>query len=564
MLTVALVTGVFTVPANASPRQVAVDNVRMRIGDDPAWAVRNFDDSNWVRSPLWDVDPQGHILWLRAPVDAPAGVDVQTMPVAVHIMMAASWELYWNGTLIGRNGTPGATPQAEVPGRIEGEVFVPPELLLARDNVLAMRISTQHPGAGLRAPIQYLAVGPLGGATGGTLRGNDVAALAAGPLILGALYFAVMFAMNRRDTDSLLLSLLAMAVLGQLVTESLRGFYPYSYPLHVLRLQTILAFALLSSLLLVAYVARHYARRHLWMAVGTSCATGICAALFAPGYDGKTTLILFAGTIITLTLSLIGRRARLAGAGATALALVATLLVMILGLTQFLDVGYYLIATALLLFLFARQAVELRRSQQSAGAAALRTAQLELELVKQKIQPHFLMNTLTALAELVESSPHTGVRMIDALAEEFRTVSSMSGRALVSLREELDLCRQHLAVMGFRGARHYELHTEGVDLDASLPPAVLHTLIENALTHNRYVQGAAFTLDARREQGRWTYRLRSPRDQPDTAGPGNGTGHEYVCGRLHAAYGDAAQFRAGPLSIDTWEDVIIVPAVQPP
>jgi LytS/YehU family sensor histidine kinase len=241
---------------------------------------------------------------------------------------------------------------------------------------------------------------------------------------------------------------------------------------------------------------------------------------------------------------------------------------LLLNVASFIDFAYYASATALLLLLFVGQALELRRSQNAQSAAELRAVQLELELLKQKIQPHFLMNTLTALAEWVESSPQTGVRMIDALAAEFRAVAAMSGRPLVTVREELELCRHHLAVMGFRGNQRFELRTHGVDEQACLPPAVLHTLLENALTHNRYRDGAVFTLDTAHDGDESIYRLHSPREGTDLGGPGGsaggGTGHGYVRSRLRAAYGDRARFSSAALSSQIWEDLIVVPARAAP
>src|SRR3546814_19410817 len=65
------------------------------------------------------------------------------------------------------------------------------------------------------------------------------------------------------------------------------------------------------------------------------------------------------------------------------------------------------------------------REQDMARYAAQR---LELDLLKQHLKPHFLMNTLTALAGWIEESPHTAVRMVDALADEFRTLVDVFGR----------------------------------------------------------------------------------------------------------------------------------------
>jgi hypothetical protein len=229
----------------ASPT-VFVDDVRVHAGDNPAWAAPGFDDGGWTRQAAFRVDPQDHILWMRARVDAPADVDPARVPLAVRVTMAGSWDLYWNGTLLGRNGVPGPTPESERPGRIKAEIHIPPELIRQRDNVLALRVSTHHLGLPLSAPIQRITFGEYGSAKDGTLGGGALALLAGGPLLLGALYFAATFLLNRRDRASLLLSLLALTVLGQLLAESVRAFVAYPYPLHVVRLVAILCFASLS------------------------------------------------------------------------------------------------------------------------------------------------------------------------------------------------------------------------------------------------------------------------------------------------------------------------------
>src|SRR4029077_3836884 len=114
--------------------------------------------------------------------------------------------------------------------------------------------------------------------------------------------------------------------------------------------------------------------------------------------DGKTTLALFAGLIIAFIAAHIGARHGAAGARFTAGALAAVICVLVLTVASFIDLSYYIIATALLLFLFVRQAALLRATQ-------LRAIQVGPELLKPKLQPPFLMNTLTALSEWIESSP---------------------------------------------------------------------------------------------------------------------------------------------------------------
>jgi LytS/YehU family sensor histidine kinase len=225
---------------------------------------------------------------------------------------------------------------------------------------------------------------------------------------------------------------------------------------------------------------------------------------------------------------------------------------------SFIDESYYLVATAGLLFLFAQQVTTLRRAQKVQAVSELRTARLELELLKRQLQPHFLMNSLTAVTEWIESDPQTGVRMIEALANELRALAAMSGKMLVPLAEEIQLCRQHLQVMGYRKDRAFTLVTPSVDGTQRVPPAIFHTLIENAVTHNSYARGAELRLDASDStNGRVTYQLRSPFERSTWAG-GEGRGHAYVRARLQEAFGDRWSFTSGPDGAD-WVDTIDIP-----
>jgi LytS/YehU family sensor histidine kinase len=168
------------------------------------------------------------------------------------------------------------------------------------------------------------------------------------------------------------------------------------------------------------------------------------------------------------------------------------------------------------------------------------------------------LNSLTALTEWVESEPAVGVKMIEALAEEFRSIASMTGATTVTIAQELELCRQHLKVMGLRKNQPFELRADNVHLDARIPPAIFHTLIENALTHNHYTDGAVFVLeDALLGRDRRIYRLRTPLMRvPSTASAG--TGHRYVEARLRDVFGERWRFSSGPQSGE-WIDTLEVP-----
>lgn len=115
--------------------------------------------------------------------------------------------------------------------------------------------------------------------------------------------------------------------------------------------------------------------------------------------------------------------------------------------------------------------------------AVLRTARLENELLKRNIQPHFILNTLTSLQELVEQSPKKATKLIQALAEEFQLFSKVSGEKLISISDELKICNAHLRIMEFRKDTKYVLSTQGIKGTEKIPPGIFHTLIENGTTH---------------------------------------------------------------------------------
>jgi LytS/YehU family sensor histidine kinase len=125
-------------------------------------------------------------------------------------------------------------------------------------------------------------------------------------------------------------------------------------------------------------------------------------------------------------------------------------------------------------------------------------ARLEIDLLKRSLQPHFLMNTLTTLAQIVEEDPKVAVRLIDDLAFEFRALNAISGLTSIPLARELELCAAHLRVMTVRTERPWRLEVSGIAQEAVVPPALFLTLIENGFSHQR-AEGGSTTFSLRAE-----------------------------------------------------------------
>jgi len=191
-----------------------------------------------------------------------------------------------------------------------------------------------------------------------------------------------------------------------------------------------------------------------------------------------------------------------------------------------------------LVSIIAAIAMQIQLERSEARQARLTAARLEIELLKKSVQPHFLMNTLTALAQTVEENPARAVKLIDDLADEFRRLSAMAGEKQVPLARELELCRAHLGVMRARTDMEWKLDADGVDGTAPVPPALFLTLIENGFSHQRARKGAT-TVTLRATVGDHGVRYTFTSPGAVTPAPGRtpgGTGLRYVCARLEESF----------------------------
>jgi uncharacterized membrane-anchored protein YhcB (DUF1043 family) len=142
---------------------------------------------------------------------------------------------------------------------------------------------------------------------------------------------------------------------------------------------------------------------------------------------------------------------------------------------QVLNAWFLITFGLLVVVLVTTIGLRVRAARRAARAAELTAARMEIELLKKNLQPHFLMNTLAVLAEVVEQNPPAAARLIEDLADEFRTVARVSAEKLIPLGQELELCRAHLRVMSVRTGRDWNLETTGVDEAVSVPPAIFLT-----------------------------------------------------------------------------------------
>jgi len=128
-----------------------------------------------------------------------------------------------------------------------------------------------------------------------------------------------------------------------------------------------------------------------------------------------------------------------------------------------------------------RQRRTLRASQLEAQLQTARLAALRAQL-----QPHFLYNTLNAIAALVaDVQPSRAVAAIEQLSELLHASLHDDGREDIRIEEEVLLVERYLALqrMRFGDRLSYEWHVAVEVADCLVPVLLLQPIVENAVVH---------------------------------------------------------------------------------
>ena len=125
--------------------------------------------------------------------------------------------------------------------------------------------------------------------------------------------------------------------------------------------------------------------------------------------------------------------------------------------------------------------------------------QARLEALKMQLQPHFLFNSLNAIAELVHRDPDAADDMIAALSHLLRLSLESSGDQLLPLRRELEFVESYLAIEHARfGDRLcFTLDVPPETFAALVPAFLLQPLVENAVRHGLEPRAGAGILTVR-------------------------------------------------------------------
>jgi two-component system LytT family sensor kinase len=142
-----------------------------------------------------------------------------------------------------------------------------------------------------------------------------------------------------------------------------------------------------------------------------------------------------------------------------------------------------------------REAQQLREQHLQALAE-----QAELRALRAQINPHFLFNALTSLAELSQEDPRATEAAILHLSHVFRYALDASRHESAILEEELSFIESYLAIerLRFEDGLHYEITVSAEARGCRLPPMIIQPIVENAVKHgiSRKLGGGTVKIEA--------------------------------------------------------------------
>lgn len=204
----------------------------------------------------------------------------------------------------------------------------------------------------------------------------------------------------------------------------------------------------------------------------------------------------------------------------------------------------------------------LARERARAEALAREAERAQLLALRSHLDPHFLFNTLNAIAEWCRTDGEVAERAVLRLSAMLRTILEGVRLPAWPLRRELDLVRDLFDLHAIRDPGRFDCAVEGDPGDAALPPLLLLPLAENAIKHG---PAAGHRGPVRVHLSRETDGLAITVDNPGPfAGPRpGGEGLAMVQRRLALAYDGRAALAIGPAPHGT-RAVLRLPAGPPP
>lgn len=465
------------------------------------------------------------------------------------INFVTAYEIYWDGTKIAQNGIIGINEAVEKAGVYNFYLALPHDLIKRGEHTLFLRISNHNNYSSWKWFYGDIIIGKYDSLLKRIFHLYYRAFFITGILFIPFLFNLFLYISRKRKIEHLLFSLICFIVildsttfLAPIIIDMPTTFVYLEYLAY--QLITVLFTSLFPAFFIYLF---SFPKKIIAVILVIDLIIYIFFTNLGNVFNIMTLTVLIISSMITMW----ALYKRLEESIIIFIGLIAA------WAAYFFNIAFAGLATTMVISTSFSIARQFARKETAEKEAQLKSTNLENELLKKNINPHFILNTLTSVIVWLRKDPNSAIKLIEALAEEFRMINQISTLKQIPIKQEIDLCKTHLKIMSYRRGADYKMETLNIDEQDTVPPMIFHTLVENGLTHGYEKKAAGtFKLQMEKDTDCVKYFLTNDGEfnSEDTKGS-TGFGAKYIKGRLEESFPNRWKFTSTK-SDAGWESII--------
>lgn len=460
-----------------------------------------------------------------------------------------AYEIYWDGIMIARNGKIGINKADEKPGIFNFNLVLPPDLAASGTHVIVVRLSNFRNYSPWKWLYGDVVIGDYDFVLKESYKNGYKAFFITGILFVAFLFNLFLYISRKRKTEHLLFSFVCLIIiLDFMISQAPSIFnFPTTYILfeYIFYQCNTLLFTILFPVFLI------YSFSLPKKTIAIILAVTVIVYLLLTNISNMFDVMSFTVLILSSAITVWALKLRREGSTVISIGLVLS------WGTYFYTLAFDGLGAIMVICTSFSIAQQFAIKERGEKEAQLKSARLEIELLKKNINPHFVLNTLTSIIAWLRKDSNSAIKLIEALADEFRMINQISAQKQIPIKNEIDLCLAHLKIMSYRKGAEYKLETLDIDENDTIPPMIFHTLVENGLTHGYENKTAGtFVLQRKKIRDGIKYILTNDGDfnAEDSKGS-TGFGAKYIRARLEENYPGRWEFTSNQ-SAGGWESVV--------
>ena len=207
--------------------------------------------------------------------------------------------------------------------------------------------------------------------------------------------------------------------------------------------------------------------------------------------------------------------------------------------------------------------ITVQEQERHAAELAVQAQEAQVSALRYQINPHFLFNTLNAIAALVRDAPPRAEEMVVRLSDFFRRSLAINPMKDVTLAQEVDLQRLYLEIERTRFPERLRFHVSLDDgsAEAKVPALLLQPLVENAVKHGvaRSEGPTCIAIRGRLEEPILEIVVENDAKVKGPATSGENVGLRNVRDRLRSRFGDEASLDTREIAEGGFRNTLRIP-----